>query len=330
MEIIINHGILHIIDNERSQVVLSETELDLDSDMVTEFLTKHIKKLLSSTAAKEATFSADSQTYADISKFISMEIDFKEVSRGLCQSLSAIMLENVSIPAADILIAQFDIDHRPHLAVFKLNHSVFYTHEVKNGENHIVKSTTALPFAGGKVTEAAIIGYDPPIIKLMEKPHSINGEETNYFSEIFLGAGCEMSKKEAAKLIKDILKDITDEHCGGDPLIAGKFQLALIEEALENDGDVRLENVVRHAFGEEPYGKEFLNAAREAGLGQDIFFGEKFAQKEFASVKIKSENGIELKFPIGLLDDTNIIQFEQRTEIQNGNYIINIKDMWKS
>ena len=322
MDILINHGILHIIDNERGQVVLSESELDLDSDMVTDFLTKHIKKVMNNTDVKEAAFEAGSGVLATISKYQSGEIDFKAASWEFCVALSGIMLENGDIPPADLLVVQFEIKNATHLAILKLNHSVFYTHEIKGGENHIVQSSFALPLGGAKVTEAVIIPYDPMVLKIMEKPHLVQGEEMNYFSRLFLGAGDGLSKKQAAKLIKAILEDTVAGHYDGDPVIAAKFQLKMIEEAIENDGDVRLENVAKAAFGDDAPRDEFLKAAREAGLGRDLFLGEKFCMKEFGTAKIKSESGVELKFPVGVLDDPNVIEIVRR---ETG-FSVNVKD----
>jgi len=322
MDIFINHGILHIIDNERGQVVLSESELDLDSDMVADFLTRHIKKVLDSVAAKEATFNADSAVLGIVSSYLAKQIDFKALSWEVCVKLAEIMLENGDIPPADMLFTQFDMGGAPHVAIFKLNHSVFYTHEIKDGQNHIVQSAFALPFGGGKVTEAAIIPFNPMVLKIIEKPHVVGGEEINYFSQLFLDATAQLSKKEAARLIKDILAKTVDEHCDGSPIVAAKFQLALIEEAIENDGDVRLENVTAQAFGDSPANKEFIAAAREVGLAQDVFLGEKFCMKEFGTTKIKSHNGIELKFPVGLMDDPNAVEFTDN----GASFDVNIKD----
>lgn len=326
MDILINHGILHIIDNERGQVVLSESELDLDSDMVTDFLVKHIKKVMNSTDVKEAAFESDSGVLTTIKKFQAREMDFKSASWEFCVRLSEIMLENGDIPPADLLVTQFEIKRVPYLAIFKLNHSVFYTHEVKGGENHIVQSSFALPLGGAKVSEAVIIPYEPMVLKIMEKPHMVRGEEMNYFSQLFLRAGEALSKKQAAKLIKAILEEIIDAHYGGNPVITAKFQLAMIEEAIENDGDVRLENVTKSAFGDGEAREEFLTIARETGLGRDLFFGEKFCMKEFGTTKIKSESGVELKFPVGVLDDPNVIEFIDRETGFN----VNVKGFRKS
>ncbi|MCL2574375.1 MAG: nucleoid-associated protein [Defluviitaleaceae bacterium] len=326
MDILINHGILHIIDNERGQVVLSESELDLDSDMVAEFLTKHIKKIMNSSDVKEATFEADSSVLATLRKYFAKEIDFKATSWDFCVKLSEIMLENGSIPPADLLVTQFEIKGTPHIAIFKLNHSVFYTHEVKGGENHIVQSSFALPLGGAKVTEAVVIPYDPMVLKIMEKPHNVGGEEINYFSKLFLSAGASLSKKQAAKVIKAILEDTVAAYFGKNPIAAAKFQIAMIEEAIENDGEVRLESVTREAFGEGEARDEFLAAAREAGLVSDLFLGEKFCAKEFGTAKIKSESGITLQFPVGILDDPNVIEFIDR----EGGFSVNVKDFRKN
>ncbi|MDR2182630.1 MAG: nucleoid-associated protein [Clostridiales bacterium] len=326
MDILINHGILHIIDNERGQVILSESELDLDSDMVTDFLTRHIKKVINSADVKEAAFQADSDVLAITRKLQAREMDFKAASWEFCMKLSEIMLENGDIPPADLLVTQFELKRAPHLAIFKLNHSVFYTHEVKGGENHIVQSSFALPLGGAKVSEAVIIPYEPMVLKILEKPHLVRGEEVNYFSQLFLGAGDSLSRKQATKLIKAILEETVAQHYSKNPMMAAKFHLAMIEEAIENDGDVRLENVTRAAFGEGAARDEYLAIGREVGLGRDLFLGEKFCMKEFGTTKIKSKSGVELKLPVGVLDDPNVIEIAEH----DGGFSVNVKDFGES
>ncbi|MCL2376107.1 MAG: nucleoid-associated protein [Defluviitaleaceae bacterium] len=325
MEIFINHGILHIIDNERGQVVLSESELDLDSDMVADFLGRHIKKMMDGNDVKEATFNADSAMLATVGQYIAGEVDFKAASREMCTKLAEIMLENGEIPPADLLVTQFDIKGAKYLSIFKLNHSVFYTHEVKDGQNHIVQSSFALPLGGSKVTEAVIIPYSPMVLKIIEKPHAVQGEIVNYFSQLFLQTGASLSRKQAAKLIKATLEDVVAKHLDGSPIVTAKFQLALIEEAIENDGDVRLESVALQAFGEGAARDEFVAAVREVGIVDDLFLGEKFCIKEFGMTKIKSEGGVELKFPVGVMDDPNVIEFLE----QEKSFGVSVKDFRK-
>jgi len=325
MEIFINHGILHIIDNERGQVVMSESELDLDSDMVADFLGRHIKKMIDGNDVKEATFKAESAMLATIGQYIADEVDFKTTSREICTKLAEIMLENGEIPPADLLITQFEMKNLPYLGIFKLNHSVFYTHEMKGGQNYIVQSSFALPVGGSKVTEAVIIPYSPMVLKIIEKPHAVQGEIINYFSQLFLEAGASLSKKQAAKLIKSALEDVVTKHLDGSPIATAKFQLTLIEEAIENDGEVRLESVALQAFGESEARDEFVTAVREAGIVDDLFLGEKFCIKEFGMTKIKSEGGVELKFPVGVMDDPNVIEFMESGK----SFGVSVKDFRK-
>ena len=309
MDVYINHGILHIIDNERGQVALSESELDLDSDMVTEFLTRHIKKLLGSSSAKEATFEAESSVLDIMGRFRDKSLDFKQASHEICAKLAEIMMDNKDIAPADILITQFEIKNMPHFGIFKLNHSTFYTHEVKDGENHIVQSAFALPLSGSKVSEAVVIPYNPMVLKIIEKPHIVGGEKINYFSQLFLQSSANISKKDAVKYIKAQLEETVDTHYASDPLVTAKFHIAIIEDAIENDGEIRLENSARIAFGDSQANEEFIFASKEAGLGGDLFLGEKFVSKEFGYLKIKNETGVEIKLPVGVMDDANVIEF---------------------
>jgi len=306
MEIFINNAILHIVENNRELAVFSENELDIDSDMVTEFLTKHIKKLNNNPSVKEATFNKESQIYKSINQFKTKEINFKEFAKNICKPLADIMINYKEIPPAAIIVAQIDIKNNQFLAILKLNHRSYYTHSTEGGQNHIVKSLQGLPFDSGKVEEAVLIPLENMLLKLIEKPYILDGKETNYFSEVFLQASAEMSKKEVIAIINEAIENIAAQST--DMLLGAKIQLALIEDALENEGAVRLESVANIALSQDENLKEhFINFVRENGLTKDLFLGEKYCMRQFGNYKLKGAGGIELKFPVGVVDDTNVI-----------------------
>lgn len=61
-------------------------------------------------------------------------------------------------------------------------------------------------------------------------------------------------------------------------------------------------------------------------MGQDYYFGEKFCMKEFGTIRVKSSDGIELKLPVGIMDDPNIAEIKSH----GAGFDILVKNLSKS
>ncbi len=330
MEIFINNAILHVLNNDGGESVFSDQELDIDSDICCEYISKHIKKLINNTSAREATFNPDSKCLAIINQYIGGDLYFKDASHKICALLSDAMQKSQSIPSADVLVVQFEIKNDAYLAIFKLNYKECFMHQVASGEagsdNQIVKYQTVLPFDGGKVDEACLIPYDPMVVRLLEKPYIIDGESKFYFSELFLDCSPELSKKEVVSAINDIAEEITQQYFEGDVSAMARVKMALIEEAEEEEGYVSFSNVASKVFGDNEEARtDFVSLAKEAGLKSDVNLGEKFVKQQFGSHKFKASNGIELKFPSELTDDSETIEFVNNDD---GSVTVVLKNLW--
>jgi nucleoid-associated protein YejK len=342
MEIFVNNAILHVMNNDGQESHLSNHELDIDSDICYEFITKHIKKLLDNPAVKEACFKEDAKVYGAVQSFIKGEVYFKEAAGKIAEHLLQIMNENVDIPSADVVIAQFETRYRgskksegqldsEYLAILKLNYKECFTHQVAEGDegkdNQIVKYRAVLPFESGKVEEACLIPYDPMVIKLVEKPYLVNGDPTNYFSELFLECTPELSKKEVAQIINEISDEINQKYFNDSIETSAKVKVALIEEAIEEEGTISIYNVAEKVFGEQEEVKsEFIAMAKDYGVKPDVELGEKFSKQQFGTQRFKASNGIEVKFPAELSDDSNVIEFQNN---EDGSISIVLKGLWK-
>ena len=328
-EIVINKGILHIIDNEVGESRMSAQELDLDSDVCYEFITKQVKRLVNNAAAKEACFRPDSKIHALTKALIAEEIPFKAFSSELCERLSEIMHANKDIPPADLIITQFEIGPDYYAAIIKLNYKEHFTHKVyDNGgvnENQIIKIRDML---GGKVEEACLIPYNPMVLKVLEKPYVVDGQSCCYFSELFLDCDAEVSKQEAARLINEITDEIVEKHFADSPEQATKMKIALLEESIEEEGVISMQSVAAKVFGENDELKsEYLELAKDAGLTASIDFGDKYVKQQFGNYRYKSSTGIELKLPAYLCDDPAIVEFVQN---EDGSLSVILKNMRKA
>jgi hypothetical protein len=298
-------AILHSIGNGNGACVLSDTELDIESETCAAFITRHVKKLLDNPASKEATFNPDSKVYSYIRDLKDGRLYFKSACQRIGSCLSGIMAHNPGIPGGDLLIVLFENRKRDYIAILKLNYREVFTHEIKRGpggaDNQIVKYPAVLPFDSGRVEEAVLIPCDPMVLKVLEKPFEIDGEQKNYFSEMFLECQPELSKKEAADMLKEISEEISARYFDNSVEASAKIKTALIEQAEEAEGEISVESVAARAFGNNTEIRDsYVELARDAGLRRDMPLGEKFVRQQFGIQRIKASNGIEVKFPAEL------------------------------
>ncbi|MDF2572014.1 MAG: yejK, partial [Sporomusa sp.] len=78
--ITINKAILHILDFNSGVTVFSEQELDTQSNSVVTFLTKHIEKSYNDQNSKTGKFYPNSRFKAQVSDYISGNLDFTSFS----------------------------------------------------------------------------------------------------------------------------------------------------------------------------------------------------------------------------------------------------------
>ena len=122
-----------------------------------------------------------------------------------------------------------------------------------------------------------------------------------YFSELFLECDSSPSKKEQAKLIDEINGEFVQEYYNNSPTAHAKIKTALLEEAEESEGFVSMGNVAAQIFDAQDELKfQYINTLREAGIQEDLPLGQRVVRQQFGTQKIKSENGVEIKFPAEL------------------------------
>lgn len=315
MALLLSNAILHIVGNTGTDSCFSAGELDVDSETCFEFVSKHVRRLMTNPAAREATFSAESPVYELVKTYQKGDIYFRDMSRKLCERLADIMRDNPDVPPAAVLVATFDNGGIRYLAILKLSYGECYTQRLVESENgtetQIIKNTSVLPLSASKVDEACLVPWDPMILRILEKPHSVNGELRNYFSELFLECRTELSKKETATIIHEIAEEINAKYFDDNPEVAAKIDCAVMDEATEADdaGSLYLENVANRVFREnEPAKEEFVAMAKDAGLPHEVHIDKSFAAREFKMQQIKADNGIEIKCPSELFHDPDTVQ----------------------
>lgn len=316
MALVIKNAIMHILCNDGRPSNFSDTELDIDSEICEAFILKHVKKLINNPSVRTATFKHGTPLHTAVSEYQSGQKYFKESTVEIAQKMDEIMQRHKDIPPCDMLFARVGHKSGDYLAILKLSYQEVYAHNAK-GTDIQLKMCSALPFNTGKVEYAALIGMSGASmpISVTEKTATINGNQVNYFSELFLECETTPSKKEQAKLIDEVTVEFVEEHFDSDPKMSAKIKSALMDEVYAEEGIVSMDNVAASVFEDASDVKEqYVSTMREAGIREDLPLGERVVKAQFATHKIKADNGVEIKFPAQLAAEEDEIEITKNSD----------------
>lgn len=310
MDIQIDKAILHILDKNAAMPVFSENFMDLSDDSTYKFIMNNIKKMYDDTTTRSGRFKQDSYV---LSQIVNIHETLMESSKSIAEFLYRFVNNQDSIPGGDLLFALAKVNDSNYLAIVKLNYKEGYTHSVDySGEqvtNKIMLHRVMLSAESASNNEGVLVNLDNKSLRILEKSYLIDGDRKNYFSEIFLQCGTEISKKESIKVMNDVAKEITKKYFDEDFKKIAEVKKSIYED-IEESGSLKLENVARKAFGDiEEVQKEYIEEVKKAGVRPRIEFSGEEPEKKYNKYKIKTDSGIELSLPMEIYKEKEAVEF---------------------
>lgn len=324
--------VVHILDNYLQMPVLSEVESQLNDDIV-EFVGRHIERIVNDDNMKAAAFIEEDNIIKAICERVSNEDEFfLEATTNMANALFKIMYENVDIPPADVIFVLFSLDNVIHMGILKLNYKHSYIHHIETTDSgmltSIIKQRTALPSAGQKIDECAIINLEDFSLKIHEKKYSINDEKMYYFSTMFLKCSSDISLNEKVKIFTKATKKFSETYFDEDPVVHAEIKKAVVESIIENEA-IDVEEVAKTVFRESPELKqEYIAYVENAGLHEKNIpiQNEKIVERNFTKQKIKTDTGVEITLPVEYYGNRDKIEFINNVD---GTVSILIKNIGK-
>lgn len=313
-DIHIKRAVLHILDTSINFPVLSNSELELDGE-ISEFLEKHIFKILEDTNLKKAVFMGEVNAARDICAAVkSDEGCFLEASNALGGMIFDIMLKNVDITAADLICTLFYINNEQYLGILKLNYKSGFTHYVNQMEegasNSLIRHKTLLPSEGQRVDEAVLVSLQTGELKLLEKMYEINGTKEFYLSQYIFNCAADLSDNQKLKIIDKVTQKINKKYYDEDFDKVAKLK-KVVADSIEENKEIKVEAIAEEIFATNlAVREEYIQEIQKAGLKEEsIQIPEKIAEKKFKTHKIKTDTGIEINFPLSYYDNRDMIEF---------------------
>lgn len=338
-DIVIRKAILHILDTNRGECILSNTLLDPGPDLH-DFIRNHIYKIVSSDDTKNCEFNPEaSPIYSILETWDeSDEASFIETSQAIANKLYIAMGEGLDIPAADLLFVTFQAEGTIYLALLKMNYKESYTHEITTSDSEgtnlnsndsnipvintgIVKSRALLPSATSRIPEAVIINLSDYHIKLLEKRYEINGEKAYYLSENFLICHTNIPPKKKLNILTRVINNISNKYDGADLKTKMDTKSALQKEYVDRKS-FDIEEIGNKLFGKSPEKKsEFDEKMEQYDLQYDNFTvtNENTVKKLEKQVMV-TDSGIEISIPMETYN--KLANFEVQTDVTGKSTII--------
>lgn len=322
-QITIEAAIIHIMDGKVGIPVLSDEEIELDSDLC-EFLKGHIEKFTESDDVKKCVFEEDSFA-GKILEHCRRE-NFAEVSRQLCGRLYKMMNANPDIPSGDVAALLFRKEGIRYFGFLKMNYKTSYTHQTQatdlgGNTNGIVLQRALLPSKTQKLSEAFAVDLEKKEILLTEKRYEINGVKKDYFSEMFLECHGPMSQKTKLELVTRAVEQVNRKYFGDEDTERKMEVKNVFYQELEEEGQLQVERVTEKLFSASPEMRaDFTEKMEKYQMTQSVV--EPKSQqtlKKFQTQRLTTEEGIEITIPMEAYGNPEKVEF-----ITNGDGTISV------
>lgn len=323
--------IIHILDSNLQMPVISEEE-HVQGEDITEFIEKHIEKILGDDNLRTAHFSDSNSSIKRLLENLASDSNqFIPTTQTMASKLFELMKKHVEILPSDLFFCAFEADRVLYLAVLKFNYKSSYIHYVENDGsrkvNTIIKQNTALPNENQKIDECAIINLNDFSIKVIEKKCEINGENMYYFSQLFLDCSSQASISERVKMFNKATEKFNKKYFEDD--INKKVEIKkAVMESIEESEVINVPKIAHTVFGNNPELKdEYMSEISKTGLKDTIPVTEKIYNRKFRTQKITTDSGIEINLPVDFYSDKDKIEFINNPD---GSISILIKNVFKA
>lgn len=318
-EISLRKMIVHIIDSTIGMPILSDLEHTINGD-IQDFIEKHITKLFKDMDLKKVYFTDDENEMRKNCKIIrEYDNEFISSSKNIANIIHKIVLENPTIPSADLAMILFTRENCRYLGILKFNYKPSYIHFIEEDEsgrvNRIIKQVTTLPSESQKVEECIFINLEDYSIFIKEKKYDIEGSKQYYLSNRILNTTEELTDKEKIDIINKATKKVVKEYYNDDVKKIAEIK-NVIAESMEDTNTIDIEDVSNKVFSHNPDMKEiYMQEVEKGGLQEKaVTVNENIEKKVRRKQRLVTDEGIEIKLPVSFLTDTDKVEFVSNSD----------------
>jgi hypothetical protein len=314
-QLFIEELVVHILDGSLGVPIVSD-ESHPQSAEISDFIKKHITRILKDPSLKKSEFTNDSNSIKNVCKVLqNKEINFLDATKQIAITLYELISKHPDIPSADLVCSIFKLNNISYLGIIKFNYRPSYIHYVGEGDkgkvNSIIKQKTCLPNENQKVDEGFFINLNDLSIKLIEKAYLIDDKKQHYLSSLFLECTSELSGKEKVKILEKVTENCINKYYGESNVDKRATFKRIINENIEDQMKVDIEEIAETVFGNIPEIKDtYIEEVNKKGIKEKEFVVNYDRNKNlYKKQKIVTDSGIEINVPIVDVNNKDKVEF---------------------
>ncbi len=342
----INHAILHAYDFDTSENYESSRELAVEEKDIRSYVTRLVRKTLSSAESKHGSFSPESNFQKELKRYLAGEIGFVDLSHEVGDFFFDELRKSEDKLPYDLLLADvtdsdaskaadgdgdddgFGGSSRELMAIVLLARKQGYIHDVRQDVEmtDIVKTDALLPLPTQKIDTYAVIDLGTWEIDFADKARTIAGQESYIVPDGLLQCTQEASTREVIESVTLAVEDVAEEYGLTPAIEVGRAKAYVAEQADEAEA-IEPREVGKKLFADRPevqerYEKKMQEQAAKVAIPEEVPVRPSVAHRIAKNHRIRTDTGIEITFPSEYSSNDQYIEF---TTLPDGHISITIK-----
>ena len=311
----IQSALLHVIDGRRHRIYLSERTLDIEDEMIENYVTRYVKRCLNDSRAKKGSFNEESAFAEELDVYFHGKETLAEFSAKVLEGIIS-YFENEEARSFEILTADFRFDDVPYVAFIFLEEvdTAAYVSDVSQGliYNTITFGNTSLPAVSRPLSVFAIVNPLNGEISLVDEGKWKDGN--HLLSEKLLDSSEGFSHQEIIETVHDIAVEVADEFDENPVAVLSRVKAHIAESAAEGM-PLRAKTIAEEVFEDEPeMALAFLRKAEEKTLPKETELPPKAVKPSMKKQKVRTDTGIEISFPAEYVNEPDKISFRENPD----------------
>lgn len=296
----IEEAMIHILDLNCDEPILTESYLNLFNEDINIFLTKHVTKILQDEELNLGKFKNKPYFVNYVEEFLSGSKDLLNVSKEISNNFFDV-IRDVGNSSCDLLFLKLKTELGYALCMVKLDYIKNYIHEINYVEDkmqiNIVPQFTTLPNSSQKLNNACLFFYDVDetlTVLYLDKNSKNSDGDQNYFGEKFLNCNKVHSDYSKTKALINTAEKWTRKNVKDDADRAFFIRESL-KDSLINNEDFSVNEFAREVFKNDVSSIEsFVDFIECNGVEGNLKVNKDYVDKKYERIRLKIDKDIDL------------------------------------
>lgn len=324
MSINFKQVIIHTLDQEMGQAIISKSPLVMD-DNQERFVTKKLTKVVFDSSLRETRFRGQECLHEDVEAMVNNWTDskFYGFTEALANLWFRYQTEYGTIKDGDVIFISYNMDGINYLGALKINYKQEAAHYF-DGEKRCAYVAENKAIYERDVQEAAVINLDTKDVMILDKTKS------QYMALLLDVQEPKLSVTDTIKAIENVAAKVIDTHYDN-PLNAINEFKNNVAESIARTSTIDVKEIMEQTFGEdeEVFGTCVQHMEEFSIQEAKVDVTDTKVKNKFSTQKLKTNTGIELKFPTHLFKDHDFMEVVNEPDgtltikIKNVSHIVN-------